>query len=399
METKPTARIHYLDWLRVLAILFVFVYHSTRFFNLGDWHIKNPTTYSWLEVWNNFAETWMMPLFYVISGASLFFVIGRGNFGKFAKDKTLRLLVPLLVGIFTFSSIQVYLERVTHGDFSGSFFQFLPHYFTGSYECCNPASGNFAITGIHLWYLWWLFVFSILLYPLLRWLKGRGRRVLSVLGKLFALPGMVYCMAIPTILMLAFVDPNNPLISEKEAGWSLVVYLWLVFCSFVVFTNDRLIASIRRLTWLSLTMGVASTVVSTVLLTRQGIPVYGTQLYAPLSGLRVFSSWCWVLAILGLGMKYLNSYAPSLKYSNEAVLPFYILHQTVLLCVGYFVVQWPIPDWLRWASILLISFTTIMGLYEFLVRRFNLLRFLFGMKVKSGIPGEPGSLVDSNAVM
>jgi glucan biosynthesis protein C len=62
------------------------------------------------------------------------------------------------------------------------------------------------------------------------------------------------------------------------------------------------------------------------------------------------------------------------------VLPFYILHQTVLVSVGFFVVRWPIPDLLKWAIILSSSFAIIMGLYEFLIRRSNILRFLFGMK-------------------
>jgi hypothetical protein len=80
-------------------------------------------------------------------------------------------------------------------------------------------------------------------------------------------------------------------------------------------------------------------------------------------------------------MKHLNFSKPFLKYANEAVLPFYILHQTVLLCVGYFVVQWAIPDLLKWVIILPVSFVIIMVLYEFLVRRFNVMRVLFGMKL------------------
>jgi peptidoglycan/LPS O-acetylase OafA/YrhL len=68
------------------------------------------------------------------------------------------------------------------------------------------------------------------------------------------------------------------------------------------------------------------------------------------------------------------------------VLPFYILHQTVLLTVGYFVVRWPIPDLLKWAIILVVSFAIIMALYEFLVRRINVLRFLFGMKLLRKAP-------------
>ena len=133
MDARNVQRRYDIDWLRVLAILFVFVYHSTRFFNLGDWHVKNPTTYFAVEVWNRFASSWLMPFVFVISGASLFYAVGKSGAGQFIKDKVLRLLVPLVVGVFTHCALQVYLERLTHGQFSGSFFEFLPHYFEGIY--------------------------------------------------------------------------------------------------------------------------------------------------------------------------------------------------------------------------------------------------------------------------
>jgi glucan biosynthesis protein C len=385
MEKKGSTRLYYLDWLRVLGILAVFVYHSTRFFNLGDWHVKNPVTYDLLEIWNEFATIWMMPLMFLISGASLFFAVGKSGAGKFVKDKVLRLLVPLLVGIFTFSSLQVYLDRLTHGLFSGTYFQFLPHYFQGHYDGNDPTTGNFALTGMHLWYLAWLFVFTLILYPLMRWLKGRGRGVLSWVGNLLALPGAVYGLALPTIL-LSVADPQNFVIAWEEAGWSLVVYLWLVLCGFLVVSNERLLAGVQRLRWPSLALAVASMSISAFFAFSSDQLAYSTAQYTVALGLRGLSSWCWVLAFLGFARKHLHYGTPFLKYANEAVLPFYILHQTVLLGVGYFVVQWAIPDLLKWATILVISFPIIMVLYEFLVRRFNIMRFLFGMKLKPKAP-------------
>jgi len=79
MTAVTSNRRYELDWLRVLAILVVFLYHSTRFFNLGDWHIKNVNTFVWVEIWNVFATRWMMPLFFIISGASLFYAIGKSG--------------------------------------------------------------------------------------------------------------------------------------------------------------------------------------------------------------------------------------------------------------------------------------------------------------------------------
>src|SRR5512136_961058 len=130
MTTQATSQRRFdLDWLRVFGILAVFIFHSSRFFDLGDWHVKNPTTYLGVEVWIKFLASWLMPLMFIISGASVFYALSARNTGKFIKDKVLRLLVPLVVGIFTHSIWQIYLENITHGRFSGTFFEFLPRYF------------------------------------------------------------------------------------------------------------------------------------------------------------------------------------------------------------------------------------------------------------------------------
>lgn len=363
MNAKTAQRRYDLDWMRVAAILFVFVYHSTRFFNMEDWHVKNLTWYPWVEVWNRFACSWLMPLIFVISGASLFYALGKGGLGmvgKFLKDKVLRLLVPLVVGVFTHSVLQVYLERHTHEQFSGSFFQFLPHYFEGIYGL----GGNFAIMGMHLWYLLVLFIFSIVCLPLFLFLKSKpGAYALDKVTNILSLPGLVYVFALAIILPCKLISPDSILGFDKF-GLNLGIYLSYFLAGFVMFSNDRLLASLCRLRWLSL----AGTIAMTILL------ILG-QRHDDLLG------WFFILAFLGFGLQYLNVNSPALKYASEAVLPFYILHQTVLLCVGYFVVRWAIPDLLKWAIIVSISFAIIMSLYEFLVRRNNIMRFLFGMKL------------------
>jgi len=185
METKPLQHRFDLDWLRVLAILSVFIYHSTRFFNLWDWHIKNAVTYVWVQALESFMEIWMMLLVFLISGASIFYAMNKGGAGTFFKDKALRLLVPLLVVVFTHASLQIYLERITHGQFTGSYFQFLQQYFEGVYLDVGSA-GNFAFHGMHMWYVMILFIFCLIFYPLFRWWKGSGRGVLDKIGNLFA---------------------------------------------------------------------------------------------------------------------------------------------------------------------------------------------------------------------
>jgi len=381
MDTKNSQRRHDLDWLRVLAILTVFIYHSTRFFNLENWHVKNSVTYFWVEVWNAFATNWMMPLIFVISGASIFYALGKGGFGKFLKDKVLRLLVPLLVGAFTHASLQVYLDRLTHGQFSGSYFEFLPFYFHGVYDDGDPTAGNFAFHGMHLWYLLFLFLFSLVFYPLLRWLRGGGRGLLAKLGDFLALPGAVYTLALPITLLSRYMSEDNPLRDIDPGGWGMAMYMCFFLSGFVIVSHERLQANIRRLRWFSLGSGLVLLSVH-LLVEFQDIRL-GVGALRPLlvSAVEALASWSIILAILGFASQHLTKQTPFLSYSNEAVLPFYILHQTVLLSVGYFVVQWQIPDLVKWLIIVPTSFAIIMGIYEYLVRRNNLLRFLFGMKL------------------
>lgn len=363
-------RYYYLDWLRVLGILIVFIYHSSRFFNVEDWVVKTETWYPSVEVWNRFSTTWMMPLMFVISGASLFYAIGKGDFVKFARDKILRLLVPLLVGALTHAGLQAYLYNRTHGLFSGSYLQFLPQYYH---------LDTIEWMGMHLWYLLYLFVFSIILYPLLRWLKGEGRNVLSRLNDALLPLGVAVSAVFPVLLPYILLDGDSPLMDD-QGGWSVLSYLWFVLLGFFVASDERLQAGIQARRQALLLGGLALVIGYVALLGQIEDPetISGPLIVAGV--MRAYGGWMCVLAFFGYGRQYLTTNTPQLKYASEAVLPFYILHQTVLLAVGYYVVQWPIHDALKWAVIVLISFPLIMVIYEYLVRRWNVMRFLFGMK-------------------
>jgi glucans biosynthesis protein C len=98
--------------------------------------------------------------------------------------------------------------------------------------------------------------------------------------------------------------------------------------------------------------------------------------------LRSINVIVWLVAILGYGSRYLNFQNGCLRYANEAVLPFYILHQTVILGIGFFVVQWKIGIPAKFLIIALSSFTSIMVTYQLVIRPINAVRLLFGMKAR-----------------
>ena len=378
--TDTSNRRYELDWLRVLTILVVFLYHSSRFFNLGDWHVKNVNTYVWVEIWNIFATRWLMPLFFIISGASLSYAIGKSRgWSRFYVDKFLRLMIPVLAASITHSALQVYLERLTHGQFSGSFFSFLPEYFNGVYLAIGMP-GNFAYHGMHLWYLVFLFIYSLICYPLFIWLKGTGREILNRVTKLFAIPGLMYLwFPIPLLIIKALIPQE--VLNAGTGGWGFLYYIWFLIAGFMIVSSERLQQHIKNQRWISLFLGM-------VLLT-----LYLYQLFSPsrevLSArisdwiytlLSFFSAWSWLFAIFGFGMRFLSFDRPLLRYANEGVLPFFILHQTVLLGIGYFIMSWEIHDFLKWTIVFTSSLLVIVALYTLLIRKLDLLRFLFGMK-------------------
>jgi len=210
-------------------------------------------------------------------------------------------------------------------------------------------------------------------------------------GELLALPGAVYGLALPAIVLAVLLDYNST--DLKNAGWIYIVYLWLTLAGFLAVSDERLQASIQRLRWLSLAAGLLLQSIVGVLWEALGDPGFGS--WARVLGLVPYclSAWCLLLAMVGFGQKHLNANSPFLKYANEAGLPFYILHQTVIVGLGYFAVQWPIPDGLKFAILLTVSFLVTMGLYEILVRRNNVMRLLFGMKPRPRTSTEVRSIL------
>lgn len=381
LEIKPVVPRRYeLDWLRIIAILTVFIFHSARFFDQLDWHVKNAIRYPQVQFLTMFFSAWGMPLIFLISGASLYFSLRKP--GKFVKDKVLRLLVPLVVGVFTHIALCVYLDRLTHNQFTGSFFAFYPHYFDGFFG----DGGNFAWMGLHLWYLLVLFVFSLALMPLFYLLKGPGQRFWHGVGSLFALPGMVYLLAVPIAWITISVSPASTLGERTWGGWSLLGYVPFFIYGFLIISHDGLQARLKSWRWVTLALTLAVTAALIYANQRYGYAVFGTRGYAILNGLLGFGAWLWVLSIFSFGLQYLTVPSKFLYYATEAVLPFYILHQTVLLVVGYYVVRWDIPDALKFVLISLSSFAIILLIYEFLIRRNNVMRFLFGLKPRPPRP-------------
>ena len=359
----------------------VFLFHCTRFFDTEDWHVKSPRMSPTLDIVIIFTVQWMMPLFFILSGIAAYHSLARRRWWQYLASRIKRLVVPLAFGIFVIiAPWQVYLERVSHGQYSGSFRRWFPYYFDGWYGL----GGNFAWMGVHLWYLEILFVFSVLDLPLFLYLRSSsGVRLVEALSRFLSWPGALFLLAIP-IAVVTFIGMTPPVArtilgDEGFGGWSLLPYLVLLILGYLLAANDELARTMERNRIAGLMTGILSFIVGYVIYraTEQWPWLPRGLVLSPLRGVLC---WSWLVAICGFASRYLRFTNDFLKYANEAVLPFYILHQTIILTVGYYVIRLDAPLWMEYLIIVIISFATVMAVYEFLIKRRNVLRVLFGMK-------------------
>jgi glucans biosynthesis protein C len=376
----PASRWYYLDWLRVLIILIVFLYHDAKIFgasNDDSFFIKNGQLDWGMSFFARIAELWGMPLFFVIAAIAIYFSLTSRDNRHVLTERFKRLIIPFLWGVFLLCPPIVYIERITHGQFSGSFWQFLPHYFDGLYGF----GGNFAWEGLHLWFLLLLFLFSLLMLPLFRYLKQANiapvvlHKLPWLQGELFLVVLVVFTGIIETLVNL---HPDSLLTARLLGGWSLLAYLGFFLCGYLLALNQEALSSFERNWTRTLLLGVCTTLLYLALM-------YG-YLHLPssiirYSFLRALNVWLWLATALGFARRYLNVNNPWRAEANQAVLPFYILHLPVIVIVAFFLLTWNIPFPAKFVLIALVSFVIIIGLYA-VIRRVPFLRFLFGMKAR-----------------
>jgi hypothetical protein len=377
---KNTQRLYYIDWLRVLAMLSLFLFHADRFFDYYDWHVKNEAHNIISSIHISFFVQWMMPLFFILSGAAVFYSLKFRSGSTFLWERVKRILIPLaIVGYFITSPPQMYFERLTHNRFEGSFWDFIPAYFQG----VDMFGGNFPWHGFHLWYLVYLFVFSVILFPFFKPGKNQKPSILSRLSSRFESPWRLFFLVIPLIIVNFFIDYYGLGFMRGTGGWDLFSYLFILIYGYLFFCNEKILETIKRIRSIALMLAIILSLTGLVI--KFGIRPEiseNTPILLIVTFIRCFRVLLWIIAIIGLGEKYLNFNHRFLEYANQAVLPFYILHQFVLLMIGYWVVQWQINAFVKFMVIASLSFIAIMGLYDIIIKRFQVTRFLFGLKLK-----------------
>ena len=366
-----------IDWLRVLVFGFLIFYHVGMFFVPWGFHIKNNTLYQSLVYPMLFVNQWRLPILFVISGMGTFYALNKRTGVQFSWERIKRLLLPLVIGMLFIVPPQVYIERLAKGQFTGSYFRYWPQYaFNGVYP-----EGN--LSWHHLWFLPYLLIFSLLLIPLFLYLKKHpNASIIRFMRRLCNNTFSLFWLVVPLYLFEAFLEPFYNVTHALVDDWfNFMSSLFLFSYGFLVMcVQEHFWQRVQEKRRVYLYLGCISFSVFLFL-------IFGfedsTVRHFTEALVKVINIWAWILAIFGYAATYLNKKSKVLAYANEAVYPFYILHQTVMICIAYYLMDLP---WNLFSKASIMVLGTFLGswlIYEIGIRRWKITRPLFGLKPKA----------------
>jgi glucans biosynthesis protein C len=367
----PGERHDFLDWLRVLAILLLLFFHTGMLFVGWGWHITNEQTIDGLQLPMDLAHRLRMPLLFVIAGAGMCYALRRRSAPGLLRERTLRLLLPAVAGMFLIVPPQIFVERVVNGDWHGGYFQFWRERVL---QFQPYPQGDFSWH--HLWFIVYLFVYVLLLLPLMAWWRRAQPQIR---------PG-VWLFALGLLLGIneALLKPHFPESHDLIGDWYIFNhYLMMTWFGFVMASMRGTwdwIAAHRR--W-ALGAGLA-VLLGGLTLIETGILERGTPADAVLANL---FTWTWLLVFLGYGRAYLSFSNRTLAWARDASYPVYILHQTVIILIAWVVIRQPWHPWAKYTLVLFATGIVCALLYQLVVRRLAITRLLFGMKGARAGPG------------
>ncbi len=402
-HTKPQRRGD-VDSLRALLVLGLVFFHTARIFDLMPYYVKNQQTSTLLMALVGFVSQWGMPLLFFMAGIATWHSLNHRTVAEYLKERIRRLLIPFIFGVAVIAPPLRYYALLANPDYHDSFWQFYPQFFrivfTPSFPRFFHADQEVGLFEIaHLWFLYYLFVFSLMALPLFVLLrKDSGHGFISRLAKLCERRGAILVLALPVVSIELFVHLG------ESAGWNRYSFLSFLILGFIFASDIRFEESASRNSIIALAAGTLALAIffwASVKTWQEGIdPSRGYALESALwRSFKGFSSWFWVMALWGLGQRYKRRRSslqqtsvethskPAaidkiLRYANEAVLPFYIIHETVVVIIGFYVVKWEAAIVVKYFAVSLASVAATLLVYEVFARRTNITRLLFGVKLR-----------------
>jgi len=338
-----------IDWLRVITIGLLLIYHIAIVFQpwgvlIGFIQSEKSLESSWIPM--SMINVWRIPLLFFVSGMGVRFAIRKRNWKQLLLERTQRILLPFLFGILFIVPIHVLIWQQYYNQ---------DIVFT-------PQQG-------HLWFLKNIFIYVILLSPVFFYLRKHKNGIINNwLKKLFSNPLGLVLIVGAFILEAVLVNPETyELYALTWHGFFLGLLAFFFGFSFIL-AGNTFWSTILKWRWLFITLAL-------ILFVNRYVQF---ELKAP-NYLMAIESCMWIFALFGFGYKYLNHPSKTLTYLSHGAYPIYIIHMIFLYLSSYIILPLDIPTIVKFILVAVFTFIGCFGLYE-LIRRVPFLRPLFGLK-------------------
>jgi peptidoglycan/LPS O-acetylase OafA/YrhL len=393
-EPAKQERLYYLDWLRVIAVCGVFISHTADIFDTLYWHTRqNEQGISWNGL-ATFGAEWGMSLVFLLAGASAWFALLSRSSKQFISERFKRLLIPFIAAFIVLSPFQAYIMAYFiasgYSNFHGDLIQFFTYFFEHIH--IGGDLRFLTIYGYHLWFLAFLYLISMMALPVLMYLKqARGSRIILRLVALCNIPAGLFIFVPPIALVRIILWASYP----GYQGWADFYTWFIIFVfGFILFANNTFQAAIRKQGKIFVSVAFVS-IVSLIIANFAGVLSKLENASSYSAGYMFYqlllsvALWSMTISALSLAMRFLNFSNKVLQYANQAILPFYILHEPVIIIIAFFVLAWNVPTGVKYVFVSMAALLATLALYELSIRRNKPIRWLFGMKTSQPPPPAP----------
>lgn len=351
---SATNRRYDIDWVRVIAIGLLLLYHVAIGFQ--PWGVMIgfiTTTKPWTALWTpmTMLNVWRIPLLFFVSGMGVYFAIQNRNWKQLILERAGRILLPLVFGVFAIVPISTLLWQYYYKmDLNYNFLVY------------NPG---------HLWFLGNIFVYVVVFTPLFFYLKkNEDGKVVSWIKKIFSTPLGVLLVIAAFIVDVTLINPNPfELYAMTWHGFFLgLLAFFFGFC--YVLSGDAFTKMILKWQWVFLAFAI-------MLYTYR---LFQFQMRVPNYLLAIEFNF-WILSVLAFAYRYLNRSSKTLGYLSEAAYPVYILHMIFLSLGSLLIFPLNLAIEVQFILVLLFTGAGCFITYE-VIRRINILRPFFGLKMK-----------------
>jgi len=374
-----------LDWVRVAAFFLLVLYHVGMYYVSWDWHVKSPHANEILEPLMLLTSPWRLSLLFLVSGIATAFLFDKRPAG-FLGQRSWRLLLPLIFGMLVIVTPQAYYEVVEKlpGGYRDGYPAFWGRYLQGDSTFCRDGDCLDVPTWNHLWFVAYLWVYTLIAWALLRFAPGMMNRVGDWLERRLSGVGvLVWPALLLAIARLALVGRFESTHALVDDWYNHAQYLPLFLLGVLVATRGGVWNALQRMRWPALIVAASGYAFIVWYFYFSG---YSDEATPPPDALRMLQrvvwavfQWTTIAAIFGFvrGIAFTDS--PALRYLREAVFPVYILHQTIIVVLAHNAQPLGLRPAIEGPLLVLATFALSFAGFE-LVRRVRWLRPLFGLK-------------------